>query len=75
MSAILWVVFFCHHPAPVPAVGGLVVSRPGRAAVYPLLSAARPCQPSTGAHTAARGFGQTAASAHLQSSHGQLHVM
>lgn len=66
----------CVFPAPVAAVGGLVLSRPGRPALHSVLPAARPRRPAQGPHPAAGGSGQQAAGPHHQPSNGQtpLHV-
>lgn len=62
---------YCCRPAPVPAVGGLVLSWPGRPAVHSVLPAARPCWPAVGPHPAAGGSSQQAARSHHQSSNGK----
>lgn len=62
-SALMW--GFYPRPASVSAVGGPVMSRPGRPAVHLVLPGARPRQPTSSTHTAARGFGQQAAGPHI----------
>lgn len=68
-------VCLCDLPAPVSALGGIVVSWAGRPALHTILPATCARGPSHSCHTAAGGSVLQAADTHLQPIHGKYRIV